>query len=523
MRLRKRHGLPTRRCCRATRTLPRTFILWMLLATCPPGTKVFGPIIEESSSLTGTAVVFVVDHRNGSSETKYALQTDHGLLHLTFAEPPRIHSGRTLRIVGQRDGRQVTVDDWSAVPEANTVAAAGTSPNLGEQHMLVLLVNFQDDTSEPATIADVENVVYNVADENSWDFWIREASYGRAFLTGDVFGWYTLPYDTGTLCDPEALLYAAMDAVDAADPAIDFTGYRRLAVITPNMNCTWKGAGTVGIPALVTPDGATEMSVFELNGVGAAFDGAAVHEFGHNLGLRHAAAWECGASPIIGLCAALYPNYDNLDTLGTESLKGHYSAPHKETAGWLEPGEIITTNTPGVYQLTPMSVAGGVKTLKIPIAGGYHYYVEYRQPLNHDASVLAYVQALSGGGPALAQGAIIHLDLLYQSTSLTADTQLLDLSPGQHADSQIDAADSALKVGQVFEDPDNGVYLQVLSATPQRLTVCLGESACAAPQIIPAASSWTVLILALLLLTAGSALARRRVASCLRSSQRGAG
>jgi len=276
------------------------------------------------------------------------------------------------------------------------------------------------------------------------------------------------------------------------------------------MACTWKGAGTVGIPSLTTPDGSTDMSVFELNGTAAAFDGAAVHEFGHNLGLHHAAAWDCGDSPIVGLCQALYPNYDNLDTLGTESLKGHYSAAHTETAGWLEPGEIIETNAPGIYLLTPMSVAGGVKTLKVPIAGGLHYYVEYRQPIGHDKSVLEYLEAISGAGPALAQGAFIHLDQLYQSSSLTADTQLLDLSPGGDLDSQVDAIDSVLGIGQSFEDPDNGVYLHVLAATPDYLTVCLGASTCRNGQILPAASNWALAVFTLFLLILGTVGTRAR-------------
>ncbi len=248
----------------------------------------------------------------------------------------------------------------------------------------------------------------------------------------------------------------------------------------------------------------TEMSVLELNGIIGVYDGAGVHEFGHNLGLAHAGAWECGDSPITGLCESLYPNHDNLDTLGTTGLKSHYSAPHKEKAGWLEVGEIIETTGPGVYELTPMSVPGGVKALKIPITGGLHYYVEYRQPINHDASAFDYIQQTFGIGPDAAQGAVIHTDRLFMSSSLTTDTQLLDLSPGGSFDSQIDAADSVLRSGQVFEDPGNGVYLQVVSVTPELLTVCLGESVCNIWEIVPAASTWGLSVFALLLLIVGS-------------------
>ncbi len=99
---------------------------------------------------------------------------------------------------------------------------------------------------------------------------------------------------------------------------------------------------------------------------------------------------------------------------------------------------------------------------------------------------------------------LIRTDFLSFWSALTTDTQLLDLSPGGSFDSQIDAADSALKLTGVFEDPGNGVYLQVVSVTPELLTVCLGESVCNIWEIVPAASTWGLSVFALSLLIVGS-------------------
>ena len=56
-----------------------------------------------------------------------------------------------------------------------------------------------------------------------------------------------------------------MAAVDQAQPSIDFTAYPRMGIVTPATSCEWKGAGTVGIPTLTTPDGEADLSVLELN------------------------------------------------------------------------------------------------------------------------------------------------------------------------------------------------------------------------------------------------------------------
>lgn len=466
----------------------------------------------DTETLQGAVVEFVTDRTDGRAPSSYYLVQHRELQRLAFKPGARPATRTRVQMTGKRTGDVFVVDRWTAASDGQepTGDVAGVvNPNLGEQHMLVLLVNFADLTDEPITTLAMNDVVFDTPDANSWDAWVRDASYGRAYLTGDVYGWFTLPDNATDVCDPEALLTAVFTAVDAAQPSIDFTAYSRVAILTPQTSCNWKGAGTVGIATLPTPDGDADLSVLELNGVTAALDGAAPHEFGHNLGLRHAGAWECGASSLTGPCTSLYPNYDNFDTLGSYSLKGHYNAPHMEKAGWFVPGELVETTGPGVFELSPMSVPGGLKALKIPIAGGLHYYVEYRQPVGYDRGVLDFFEDSFGLGAATMQGAVIHTDLLYITSNIITGTQLIDLSPGGSTDSQVDAAQSVLWLGGTFDDPDNGVYLKVVGAGPDSLTVCLGESACEGLIVIPAASSWGLLLFALVAATVGTLLVGR--------------
>ena len=63
----------------------------------------------------------------------------------------------------------------------------------GQQRLLVLLVNFTNDRSEPWTPAQVANIVFN--DPNSVAAYEAEQSTGRITVTGDVRGWFQLAAD----------------------------------------------------------------------------------------------------------------------------------------------------------------------------------------------------------------------------------------------------------------------------------------------------------------------------------------
>ena len=80
----------------------------------------------------------------------------------------------------------VSGDSASRAPENSGEA-------LGEQRTLITLINFQNDTTTPYTAAQVEAEILDADNPRSTASWIREVSYGRAWLTGDVIDWTTMP------------------------------------------------------------------------------------------------------------------------------------------------------------------------------------------------------------------------------------------------------------------------------------------------------------------------------------------
>ena len=67
---------------------------------------------------------------------------------------------------------------------ASTIASC-PSP-VGEQRVLVVLANFLDEPSEPFTRTAIAEIVLDAANAASVNAYVQEASYQKAWLSGDV-------------------------------------------------------------------------------------------------------------------------------------------------------------------------------------------------------------------------------------------------------------------------------------------------------------------------------------------------
>ncbi|MBE3808375.1 cadherin-like domain-containing protein [Vibrio parahaemolyticus] len=410
-------------------------------------------LLEQEQTLEGELEVFYEDYEDHSkSRLRHVLNTSEGLIevHGSSQSPINaIQSGAKVRACGwkfkdvadkldalvvadEADGLSVLAQDSSGtVTASTTTSSAALSNTFGEQRTLVLLVNFQDNPQQPWTIDEVQDMVFGKVN----DFY-KENSFGQTWLSGDVHGYYTLPINSS--CDYkgfESYITAAAEA-----DGIDTSSYSRKVYIYPKVeNCGWSGMGTVG----GNPSRAWINGAFRLNTIG--------HELGHNFGLHHAQALECGTNTVGGTCYN-YSYGDTLDIMGTSN--GHFNAFNKEQLGWIKPSEqeVITVTNSGTYSLEPYETApeGAAKGLRIKrgtdAASGQPlwYYIEYRQPIGFDSFL--------EGQTTITDGVVFH--------AVTGDdlssVQLLDMTPNSVNSDLIDAA---LIAGNTYEDTEAGITI----------------------------------------------------------------
>jgi alpha-galactosidase-like protein len=360
-------------------------------------------------------------------------------LHFRSNSMPDVLSGSFVRVRGVRIDDQLIVDgagDDSTGTTQSVQTLASIAPNtFGEQKVLVLLVNFQDKATQPWTTTQVRDVVFN-----SVNNFYRESSYGQTWLAGDVFGWYTLPI-SGATCDQNAIATYARQAATAA--GINLSAYNRLVYAFPSLSCGWTGWGTYG----GSPSQAWINGSMSVRTVG--------HELGHNFGIYHARALDCG-SDVIGSTCSTIEYGDSWDILGQSGVVAHSHAAQKERLGWLgygiSPGLTIV-QTSGTYWLDPYETIGSnPKALKIlkstdPTTGKKTwYYVEFRRPIGFDSFI--------SSNSSLMNGVVVHTG----TEGYSFDEYLLDMTPSTSSFS-----DGALGVGRSYTDPNVNVTITPVS------------------------------------------------------------
>jgi hypothetical protein len=327
-----------------------------------------------------------------------------------------------------------------------TQAAAIT----GELTMAVFLVNSHLNPVEQITQQQAYNKIFDENNANSISNYIKTVSYDKVSVTGQVFGYLTLPITQIEMCDAEKLRDATFEV--AEQQGLDRSAFGKKMIVHTSSGCNFQGRGIISIGASV---------------LGTGTD---LHEFGHSLGLNHANDWECGVGKTVGEKNSDCSSIEYADDFDIMGGYGHFNAIAKERLGWFDSSNILTTNNPGVYFIEPLEISGnGIKLLKVPKFSGTTssvppsiYSVEYRRPLNYDSS----------HPQALLDGAMVHfLD------SGSARTNLLDFSPSS-LDTQptsVDSKEAILKVGEAFTDVKRGLHFNVRDATDDYLEFHIGR------------------------------------------------
>lgn len=327
------------------------------------------------------------------------------------------------------------------------VRAQSTPPSgatIGDIRTAVVLVNFQDNATQPKTASQAGTLVFGNVSDFLW-----ENSYHHTFLSGDTFGWFTLPM-SASVCDTDTLVREADDAALAA--GANLGAYTQIIYMFPKTGCGWAGLGGIS---------ASGQKLVYINGANAFDQRVIAHEMGHGFQLDHSDALECGATSIGSTCSDLDQASPD-DTMGSRA--GHYNVFQKERLGWLGTSgmpAIATVTTSGRYTLEPLETqTTGVKALKIrqgtdaTTGQAVWYYLEYRQPTGFDA-ILASVGTLTSG-----------VSVIRGMPSNTGSLNtMIDTTPGSNTLGRLtDFEDGTLLPGRSFTDAGAGVTIGVVSA-----------------------------------------------------------
>jgi hypothetical protein len=332
-------------------------------------------------------------------------------------------SGTKVRARGRLRNNELELSGGGSVQ----VLALASPNTFGQQRVAVILVNFQNNMSQPYTASTAHSVTFSQTNQ----FYL-DNSYGQTSLTGQVFGWYTLPMSMPNSCDYSTIA-AQADQVATANGA-NLSQFTRKVYAFPQIGaCSWWGLGTVG----GNPSRAWINGSYQVKVVG--------HELGHNFGAWHSNAMDCSNS----VCSHVEYG-DDRDMMGLTSV-GHFNAFQKERLGWLSYGSsptIQNVTSAGTYWIegygTPSN--GGPKALRIlkstdATGKRTYYYVESRAHIGFDNGFTAGVTVHTGSE---ADG-----NSSYQ----------VDLSP------TTTTYDSLLDVGQVFADASIDLSLRTVSAS----------------------------------------------------------
>jgi hypothetical protein len=345
------------------------------------------------------------------------------------------------------------------------LAPAPLPGTFGERKVLVILLTFLNSSATALPSPSVaQSTMFGTGSSVSNFF--RESSYQQAWLTGTVIG--PLPIAmTGAGCNYNLLASLADEAarsVAGVNPLL----YQHIVYQFPRNGCSWAGLGSLGgLPGRAWING-------DLGDLGKK---VVSHELGHNLGLHHSHALECGAVSVGGGCSSIEYG-DPFDVMGGGSGPTHFNAVQKALLGWLGHGAsppITDVLASGTYPIGPLEVPGtDAKALRVRTKLGDWYYVEHRRAVGFDSYLSAY--------PNVVNGVLIHYfdgggDGVY----------LLDMTPATST-----WFDPALTVGATFHDTAGGVSIAPVwvngTGAGVNITVAGGGNGC-----VPAAPTLTLM------------------------------
>lgn len=386
---------------------------------------------------------------NGGSETELTFVGD---------APDDAANGTRVRVHGQGQGKAFAVAAGGVEKLGGTSAVAAAT---GAKRVAVVLLNFANNTAQPYTPAYAEGVAFT--NTNSVAAYYAENSWSQLTMTGDVFGWYTIP-DNDTGCATNTWANSANAAAAAA--GANLSTYDHVVYAFPSAaSCGWSGLGQM--PGRLT----------WLNGGSAMSLRVMAHELGHNFGTHHSSTLNCTTSGIrVSMSATpsdCVPNEygDPFSVMGAASGYHHtnFSAGN---FGWLQAANTVTATASGDFTLRPAEFNNptGLQVLRVLRASNSYLTLEFRQPYPQFDNFATSAPVVNGVSVRIAPG-----------YATRTQSQLVDATPGTAS-----FADAPIPVGGTIVDPVSNVSITTLSVSASGAVVRLTFGGSPTPTPTPA-------------------------------------
>lgn len=426
--------------------------------------------VEKNVTLEGTTEVLVFDDFDNPKNSKYEyyLNTSNGKIQLYATTPLNLRAGAKVRLTGYQIDTLFVYD--SGTNSLQTITPAPSTSALGDHKILVFLVNFLDSNSPLFTRSQAHELVFN----DQIQKYYKEQSYNQMSLSGNVYGWTTLPWNgPANACGSVSL--SDMASV-IQENNINLSNYEHVVYIIGQSYFSG-GCATGGF---VTYNGVSYRLSQAWVGTGMywdyqrisvppslftwrLFDFVFSHEFGHNLGLLHAKGLDCGEQILYGNCGTI--EYGNsYDLMGTAEYSIHTNGAYKYQLGWLN-SRVLDVTSSGRYTISNLESDTGFVTAKIsnPLSVDSSFFVEYRKGVGFDA-VLNEPNFASN-----QQGLFVNV-----MAPNNIESWLLDMTPTDlpyFNDISSATLNYSASGTNVFTDPGRGITIgPVVEYTPNSIT-----------------------------------------------------
>jgi hypothetical protein len=345
------------------------FAILPLLQSTVLGQQDAEPLENVEGEIT---IVQACDFTHHHSERFYSLKekATGKTYALRFEQEPatRLRSGAKVRIKARKAQNELLAPANGGMVETLDFP---TEVVAGNRRTVVLAINFQNAQLE-CSVAAIDAMMFGAT--QSVDQLYREMSVGNVSFTGDVFGSYTIPYNSNGQCDYNGWA-AAAEAAAQAD-GVNLAAYANRVYVFPSSNlCAWAGLGTIGgNPGRAWVAVCTAPDVY-------------AHELGHNLTMHHSSTDAnndgvndceyCDVSDVMG-----YAGY------GLRQING----AHRDQMGWLPTNKVVNVNSSATYNIAPLESSSQdtpyPQLLKIAAPNtGEYYYLSYRRKFGFDANM----------------------------------------------------------------------------------------------------------------------------------------